>query len=109
MSHIYRRPFDHRAPTGFSLALFPVSNVPETVVIGNATISVAANALNAIQAMLIDSAAISAAGKTLTVIGSEVVQIAAATVAVSGRGVSLLARLAVNIKRFFVSLNDING
>lgn len=109
MSHIYRRPFDHRASPGLSLALFPVLGGPETIVIGNATVSIAAQALNAIQAVLIDSAAVNAAGQALTVIGSEIVQIAAATVSVSGRAVSVLARLAVNIKRFFVSLNDING
>ena len=109
MSHVFRRPFDYRAYPRLPLALFPVPNAPETIVIGNATVSGTAQALNAIQAVVLDRAAIAAAGKALTIIGSEIVLITSAAVSVSGRGVSLTARLAANIRRFFVSLNDING
>jgi len=38
-----------------------------------------------------------------------VVVIAAGAVSVAGLGVSLLARFAIYLKRFMVSLNDING
>lgn len=43
------------------------------------------------------------------VVTETIIMIAAAAVTVSGQGVSLLMRMAVNIKRFFMSFNDING
>lgn len=44
-----------------------------------------------------------------TLVAETVILITAAVISVSGQGVSLLMRMAVNVKRFFLSFNDING
>lgn len=38
-----------------------------------------------------------------------VIEVAAGAVSVAGLGLSLLARFAISLKRFMISLNDING
>lgn len=109
MRHVYRRPFLHGRARGFVASFLPVPSAPQTVVIGSASVSASEQPLNAEQRVSLGRATMTVSAQALSVIGSEIVNIGSAAVLVSGRALSVLARLAVNTKRFFISLNDING